>query len=195
MKKIKANRKMIIGILIGIIISGVGFYAIAATLINSQDVVYDSKTSGLGANNVQNAIDKTCSNIDTRLSAIEDKLYTVTNLSKQRQLITSTQTASYTGVSIPIPAKSYFTVTAVATWSNCPPLRVIISDDSTTFSGFHTLSETLANPASNTGSAIGLSTTYSAYNENATNYYIFAVYQCAGQNYISYYGWCATKIN
>ena len=195
MKKIKANRKIIIGLLIGIIISGVTSYAVAATLINSQDVAYDDKTSGLGANNVQSAIDKTCSNIDTRLSGIEDNLYTVSNLNKSQQFINSTTTFSYTGISIPIPAKSYCTVTVRATYSNCPPLRVAITNNSTSNAGYNTLSESFSNPSVNTGSAIGLSTTYSAYTENATTYYVFAAYICANQNPISYYGFCATKIN
>ena len=188
MKKIKANRKMIIGVLIGIIISGVGFYAIAATLINSQDVVYDSKTSGLGANNVQNAIDKTCSNIDTRLSTIEDKLYTVTSI-KGNVFVPGTVDYADTGVTISIPAKSYCSITVSTYFNSACPRGIVMHNgvgdyNSENYAGIEVSS-----------CSTRLSLTYTShYNENAIDLHIYTKFFNAGEsNSLSYRGFCATK--
>ena len=188
MKKIKANRKIIIGLLIGIIISGVTSYAVAATLINSQDVAYDDKTSGLGANNVQSAIDKTCSNIDTRLSEIEDNLYTIKSFNNS-VTIPGTVNYAYTGVSINVPANSYCSITATAIWAYGAPSRVGIDD--TTTADNYPLSIAHQHTGLNPGQ---LSTTFSGYNENAKTYYIFAQYGSTNAECITYSGFCATKI-
>ena len=186
MKKIKANRKIIIGVIIGIIIS-VTTYAVAATLINSQDVVYDSKTSGLGANNVQNAIDKTCSNIDTRLSTIEDKLYTVTSI-KGNGSAPGTVDYADTGVTISIPAKSYCSIT-VSTYFNSVCPRGI-----TMHSGGDYNAENYAGIEVSSCST-RLSLTYTShYNENAIDLHIYTkFFNAGGANTLSYRGFCATK--
>ena len=188
MKKIKANRKIIIGILIGIIISGVGFYAIAATLINSQDVVYDSKTSGLGANNVQNAIDKTCSNIDTRLSEIEDNLYTIKSFDNL-VVIPGTVNYAYTGVSIDVPANSYCSITATAICNSACPRGIVMHNgvgdyNSENYAGIEVSS-----------CSTRLSLTYTShYNENAIDLHIYTkFFNAGGANALSYRGFCATK--
>ena len=82
MKKLKESTKIIIGMVIGLILSTVS-YVVAENLINSKDVVYEDN-SNLVADNVQEAIDGTCTKIDTRLSDIEDKLYTVKKLVRNK---------------------------------------------------------------------------------------------------------------
>ena len=54
-KHLKNNYKIIIGIIIGVVISGCGVYAV--TIISASSVGYTDNSS-LGANNVQTAIDK-----------------------------------------------------------------------------------------------------------------------------------------
>ena len=190
MKKIKANRKIIIGLLIGIIISGVTSYAVAATLINSQDVVYDDKTSGLGANNVQNAIDKTCSNIDTRLSGIEDNLYTVKSFGSSATFPSKT-TLFYTGVSLTFPANSHCSLTAIAAYWYNPPTAFYLCNSSTQCGGANLLME---GDRGYTGAASAISLNYNFSTTAAVTYYFWATYSGTGTNTIYYSGFCATKV-
>ena len=53
-------------ILIGITLSAVTSYVVAESTINSKDVYYEDN-SGLGFNNVQDAIDSTCTNFSDKL--------------------------------------------------------------------------------------------------------------------------------
>lgn len=61
-----------LGIAIGLVISGIGTYAATSYAISSNKVSY-TDNSGLGVDNVQAAIDGTCSNIDTRLDSINSE--------------------------------------------------------------------------------------------------------------------------
>lgn len=74
MKIVKKNYKFILGILIGIIVSGTTAYAITTTVIDSKYVAYTDNSS-LGFTNVQAAIDGTCSNISTVLSSLKPVEY------------------------------------------------------------------------------------------------------------------------
>ena len=62
-KHLKNNYKIIIGIIIGVVISGCGVYA--ATVIAASSVTYSDNTS-LGATNVQDAIDKLYAKADNQ---------------------------------------------------------------------------------------------------------------------------------
>lgn len=69
-KHLKNNYKIIIGIIIGAVISGGGVYA--ATVIAASSVTYSDNTS-LGANNVQDAIDKLNTKATTKITEAEAK--------------------------------------------------------------------------------------------------------------------------
>ena len=95
MKK-KIDKKSILIILIATIISITSSYVLAATLVNSEDVYYDKTNSGLAVNNVQAAIDGTCTKFNDQLTALQttiiNKIYPVgsiyisTNLSTVQQV-------------------------------------------------------------------------------------------------------------
>ncbi len=53
---VKKNYKIIIGIVIGIIVSSIGVYAVAS--LSSSEVTYNNKETGISANNLQGAIDE-----------------------------------------------------------------------------------------------------------------------------------------
>ena len=75
MKK-KIDKKSILIILIATIISITSSYVLAATLINSKDVYYEDN-SGLAVNNVQAAIDGTCTKFSNQLQEFLLKVYPV----------------------------------------------------------------------------------------------------------------------
>ena len=54
---IKNNYKFLIGVIVGLLLSGTGVYA--ANTIYSKNVTYDNSNSGLSATNVQDALDET----------------------------------------------------------------------------------------------------------------------------------------
>ena len=56
-KFIKSNYKFLIGVIVGLLLSGTGVYA--ANTIYSKNVIYDNSNSGLSATNVQDALDET----------------------------------------------------------------------------------------------------------------------------------------
>ena len=56
-KFIKGNYKFLIGVIVGLLLSGTGVYA--ANTIYSKNVTYDNSNSGLSATNVQDALDET----------------------------------------------------------------------------------------------------------------------------------------
>ena len=56
-KFIKGNYKFLIGVIVGLLLSGTGVYA--ANTIYSKNVTYDNSSSGLSATNVQDALDET----------------------------------------------------------------------------------------------------------------------------------------
>lgn len=55
-KRFKKNYKLILGIIIGVIISGIGVYA--ETTISSSDISYDNSKSGLKSTDMKGAIDE-----------------------------------------------------------------------------------------------------------------------------------------
>ena len=67
---------MMIGIMIGIIISITSSYVLAQTLVNSKDVYYEDNSS-LAVNNVQAAIDGTCTKFSNQLQDFLLKVYPV----------------------------------------------------------------------------------------------------------------------
>ena len=76
---------LIVGFIMGLSLSGIGTYAATTYAISATKIGY-SDNSNLGADNVQAAIDGTCSKVDTRLGNIEK--------SKQNTLTTTTGTVS-----------------------------------------------------------------------------------------------------
>ena len=54
---IKGNYKFLIGVIVGLLLSGTGVYA--ANTIYSKNVTYDNSNSGLSATNVQDVLDET----------------------------------------------------------------------------------------------------------------------------------------
>ena len=73
--KFKNNFKFFVGLIIGLIVSGVGTYAI--TQISATTVTYDNTNSGLNATNAQEAYDELVSRINTMDKKI--KLYSAAN--------------------------------------------------------------------------------------------------------------------
>lgn len=183
----KKKTKIIIGIVIGIILLGVST-ALAEGLINSKDVIYQDNMS-IGATDVQNAIDGTCSKIDKRLSAIEDKLYTITNISDRRVITTSTDLV-YTGVTITLPAKSYCSLTVWQTHSGARPVSLLLASSAT-----NKYDSIIENGYSDNYPIGRVSFTLSIYNEMSVTYYVWANSLLAGStNYIQWDGFCATKV-
>ncbi len=73
----KNNYKtMIIGIIIAVTISVTFSYALAETIMNSKDVYYKDN-SGLAVNNVQDAIDGTCTKFESKVDNFLDKIYPI----------------------------------------------------------------------------------------------------------------------
>lgn len=80
MKKIiNKNYKLIIAFILGMIVSGCGVLAATTYAIDSKMVSYTDNSS-LGATNVQDAIDKTCSNLDNELTKLTPTVYSVPTL-------------------------------------------------------------------------------------------------------------------
>ncbi len=74
--KNKLDKKVYIIFLIAIIISITSSYVLAQTLINSKDVYYEDNSS-LAVNNVQAAIDGTCTKFSNELTNFLNKIYPV----------------------------------------------------------------------------------------------------------------------
>ena len=179
---------IIIGVVLGIFLMGTISYVVAETLINSKDVVYQDN-SNLMADNVQEAIDGTCSKIDTRLSDIEDKLYTIKNMYNYITFTSSTSLA-YTGVSITLPANSYCSITVRVGYSYGAPLELVLSDSSTrSTSSLGVISGDYANK----NEAYFLPIVYSKHTTSEFTVYVWAKYGLVGTNAVSVDGFCATK--
>ncbi len=187
MKKLKTNIKIIVAVVLGMLISIISSYVLAGTLVNSKDVVYEDN-SNLAADNVQDAIDGTCSKIDTRLSDIEDKLYIVKDMYMYKAFTSSTSLA-YTGASIDFPANSMCSISVQAIWNHGAPKAIALSTSSTTLSA-------------STTEAIGDADQYGFGNvrltlnkrfTEANTYYVWAKYDGVGSNPIIVNGYCATK--
>ncbi len=189
MRFLKKNKRMIIGITIAVvlavIISTISCYVLAETLINSRDVVYQDN-SNLMADNVQDAIDGTCSKIDARLKGIEDELYTIKKIKEVGDEFTTTMGYSYTGLSITFPANSYCTVHIGNTWASSKARGLILagSKDSISFRV-----ATVNIPEDN-----NIYVLYSNYFDTETTYYVWARHASDGNHdIVGYEGWCATK--
>ena len=186
MKKLKTNIKIIIGVAIGILISVSSYYVLAETLINSKDVVYEDN-SGLVADNVQDAIDGTCTKIDTRLSGIEDNLYTIKKMSNSKS-ITSTTDWSYSGLSITLPANACCSINYYAGWHNSPPAGIMVSNSSTVGPQY-----TQASSSAVTGSLQSVSTNLTECTSTETTHYIWSKYGVVAQNTVAYNSFCTIK--
>ena len=178
----KTNTKIILGIIIAVLLSTVSCYVLAENLINSKDVVYKDN-SNLMVDNVQEAIDGTCSKIDTRLSDIEDKLYTVKNY-KNGISYTSQTTNFYTGAYIQIPAKSYCGIVVKVVWSQSSPTGAFLSTSSTSI---------VNSPAEAIQQHGSYTIILNEYFDNAITYYIWASYSSVAANRLEVHGFCATK--
>ena len=74
---ININVKILMAFIFGIIISTSLSYALAQTLVKSEDVYFDKTSSGLAVNNVQAAIDGTCTKFSNELTNFLNKIYPV----------------------------------------------------------------------------------------------------------------------
>ena len=63
----------IIGIIIAVLISVTSSYVLAETIVNSKDVYYEDN-SGLGFNNVQDAIDGTCTKFNDQITDLREDI-------------------------------------------------------------------------------------------------------------------------
>ena len=70
MKKIVITTYIILGMLISCVMFGLGTYAATNYVISANKISY-SDNSNLGVDNVQAAVDGTCTKVDTRLSGLE----------------------------------------------------------------------------------------------------------------------------
>ena len=79
-RKIKIDNKVyfliLVSFIFGVILSISVSYVLAATLVNSKDVYYEDN-SGLAVNNVQAAIDGTCTKFSNELTNFLNKIYPV----------------------------------------------------------------------------------------------------------------------
>ncbi len=71
------NIKILIAFILGIVISITSSYVLADTLVKSEDVYYDKTSSGLAVNNVQAAIDGTCTKFSNQLQEFLLKVYPI----------------------------------------------------------------------------------------------------------------------
>lgn len=69
-KIIKNNLKVLVGMIIGTMVTGTGVYA--ATVINASDVSYSNASSGMTSTNVQGAIDELYSDSKKNLDFIDE---------------------------------------------------------------------------------------------------------------------------
>ena len=191
MQILKKNKRMIIGITIAVVIavllSTISCYVLAESLINSKDVGYEDN-SNLAADNVQDAIDGTCTKIDTRLSGIEDNLYTIKNMYKYTRVVTSTSLA-YTGVSIDFSANSMCSITVSAGWGNSSPAIVALGRTNSTINASNTVDIDYGDQHGFGRVALTVAQNFT----EAATYYVWAQYSGASENGIVVNGFCATK--
>ena len=182
------NLKIIIILIIGFFFSGAISFVVAECLINSKDVVYQDN-SNLAADNVQEAIDGTCSKIDTRLAGIEDNLYTIKNISGSKTFISSSS-FTYTDVSVELPANSYCSITYWLFWGHNYPIGLFVSS-SPTIGGSRSLA--MAQDAVDYATQ-RLSVSINEYTgSQPVTRYIWAKYNDSTENTAGYWGFCATK--
>ena len=99
MKKLKENTKIILGMVIGLILSTAS-YVLADSIIDSKNVYYKDN-SGLAVNNVQDAIDGTCTKFDNNLANLKkeiiNEMYPVGSIYISTTLSTTAQVKSALG--------------------------------------------------------------------------------------------------
>ena len=188
----RKKMKIFIGIVIGIFLSGGMSYVIASTLINSKDVVYEDN-SNLAADNVQDAIDGTCSKIDTRLSTIEDNLYNVKNMYISKTFTSSTSPI-YTGVSITFPKDSYCAVNISLNHHTGRPKGIFLSTSSSTLyseSGTSVIYEKYSGDSNLYTYSMYMP--YINYFERETTLYVWSIHSTEGIGAVVVSGFCTTK--
>lgn len=117
---------LIMGITIGLVISGIGTYAATTYVISSNKVSYTDNAK-LGVDNVQAAIDGTCSSIDTRLTNIETDLSNVGSdfRSENFSVANSVSGQSYTMKTLTIdPDSVYILVVMLRVQSGASPTEI-----------------------------------------------------------------------
>ena len=72
----KTNIKIIIGVVVAVLISVSSCYVLADSIIDSKSVYYKDN-SGLAVNNVQDAIDGTCTKFSKQIDTFLDKIYPI----------------------------------------------------------------------------------------------------------------------
>ncbi len=72
----KTNIKIIIGVIVAVLISVSSCYVLADSIIDSKSVYYKDN-SGLAVNNVQDAIDGTCTKFESKVDNFLDKIYPI----------------------------------------------------------------------------------------------------------------------
>ncbi len=92
----KRFRENILFMLIGTLISITFSYVLAESIINSKDVYYEDK-SGLAVNNVQDAIDGTCTKFESKVDNFLDKIYPIGSIYISATLSTVEQVKSALG--------------------------------------------------------------------------------------------------
>ncbi len=185
-EKVKTNLKILIASVVTILISVSSCYVLAETLINSKDVVYEDN-SNLAADNVQDAIDGTCTKIDTRLSGIEDNLYTIKKMSNSKS-ITSTTDWSYSGLSITLPANACCSINYYAFWNSIPPAGIMVSNSSTVGPQY-----TQALATTTLDNLQSLSANLTECTSTEITHYIWSKFYSVSRNSVAYNGFCTIK--
>ena len=97
---------------------------------------------------------------------------------------TSSTSASYTGLSITIPAKSFYSLCAYVSWGSCQPSEIYVSMSQETHTGAPNASGVVAYNTAQTS--------WSGYRSTETTFYIWAKYSSAGTNYVGLNGFYVT---
>ena len=92
----KTNIKIISGVAIGVVLSTTLSYCLAETLIDSKNVYYKDN-SELLADNVQDAIDGTCTKFESKVDNFLDKIYPVGSIYISTTLDTTTKVGEALG--------------------------------------------------------------------------------------------------
>lgn len=134
MKFIKNNSKLLIGLIIGLVLSGTTVYA--ATQIMASEVLYDNTTSGLTSTNVQDAVDE----LTTRANTLNNTLTSTQSSLQTCEGNLSTKTTDYNTCSSSL-------TTAQGDLQTCQTALSQPPTDSAWVSKYNTLSGTPTNYA------------------------------------------------
>ena len=140
-------------------------YVPAGGGIPASAVTYNNESSELTADTAQKAIDENTAaikSLNSRIHKIDQNLFV------------SAQTSYfYTGLSVTIPANSYFVLTARCSWGSSRPVWVGIASDSESDTSQY---------AEGIGEKATASCTYSGFVEEETTFYIWAKWSATGDN-------------